>query len=750
MTPATTRRRLGLWAFVAALLVYTATRLIGLVEFPIYFFSDEAIQAVSAAELLRDQFRNSDGLLWPPYFKNYAVWNLSLSVYLQLLPVRLFGMSVFVTRLVSVWVGLLGVAAVAGALRQVFRARGWYLSVLVLAATPAWFIHSRTAFETAEMVAFYALFLYSYLLYRTRPHHPWPYAFAALLFAAAAFYSYSNGQAIIGLLGLALLVVDAPYHWRVALGERERRGEGEKGTKGDGERPLSASPHLPLSISPLLLFLAAAILLAYPYVRFRAAYPTDLSYHLRSLDSYWFHDAPPADKLAQFADRYAYGLSPAYWFRANDHDLIRHRFGPVAHMRPVFLPFLLIGLAVAVIRGAREQGSRSLSPAPLPPCSSALPAAYRAVLLALLAAPVGAALVNVAVTRVLSVVVPVTLLVGIGVDWVLRQIEIGRWGDGEIKQRQSPNLPISQSLNLAFFLLLTLMSLGTLRYALSDGPRWFEDYTLGGMQYGAAQLFPLIEQRLAADPTTTILLSPDWANGTDMFPRFFLSADDQRRVRTLNVDAFLSEQRPLDDTMLFIMLPAEVERATQSGKFGAVTVEETIAYPNGQPGFLLARMAYVEGVEAVFAAELAALRRPVSESLALDDGVVNVTHTRFEAGQLADLFDGDTFTLVRHIAANPVRYEFVFEEPRPVSGLAADLGTMDAALTVTLTPPPGAPGEAATYTADFIGLGRDPHVEMPFPDPPPLVGSMTLEIRDLNAGEDVKIHVRELRVTSDE
>ena len=198
--------------------------------------------------------------------------------------------------------------------------------------------------------------------------------------------------------------------------------------------------------------------------------------------------------------------------------------------------------------------------------------------------------------------------------------------------------------------------------------------------------------------------------------------------------------------MLFIMLPGEAERALQSGKFAALTVEETIPYPNGQPGFLLAHMAYVDGVEAVFAAELAALRQPVSESIALADGSITVTHTRFEAGQLFDLFDGDTFTLVRHIAGNPVHYEIVFEQPRPVTGLEVDLGTMDAALTVTLTPPPGAPGEATTYTADFIGLGRDPHIAMSFPDAPPLVGALTLELRDINAGEDVKIHVRELRI----
>jgi hypothetical protein len=66
---------------------------------------------------------------------------------------------------------------------------------------------------------------------------------------------------------------------------------------------------------------------------------------------------------------------------------------------------------------------------------------------------------------------------------------------------------------------------------------------------------------------------------------------------------------------------------------------------------------------------------------------------------------------------------------------------MDFALTATLVPPEGEP---AVYEQEFRGLGPDPHVEMPFPGAPPLVQSMTLEIRDLTRGEDVKIHVREL------
>ena len=706
------RARAGLAAFTLAMLIYAATRIIGLADYPIYFFSDEAIQAVAASDLIRDDFRNGDGLLWPPYFKNYAVWNLSLSVYLQLAPVRLMGMSVTVTRLVSVWVGMLGVAAVAATLRNVFRARGWYLSVLVLAATPAWFLHSRTAFETAEMVAFYALFILCYLLYRTRSPG---WAFPALVFAAAAFYSYSNGQAIIGLLALALLVVDAPYHWRVLRGTDDATPVARRRTTAVSGRWSVVSGR-----SSIVLFLALALLLAWPYVRFRMNYPTDLAYHLRSLNSYWFNDTTTAEKLGEFADRYLYGLSPRYWSRPNDHDLARHRMvGYYGHMRPEFLPLVVLGL-VAAVGGMLSGGDGRRR------------AACRVVVLALLAAPVGAALVDIAVTRVLSAVVPATLLIGIGIDWILGKL--AGFAPAASHSRRSALWP-----SAALFALLALMSLGMLRLALTEGPTWFTDYGMGGMQYGAAQLFPVIEARLAADPAAQVMLSPNWANGADMFPRFFLSAEQQARVRTFNVDAFIGEKRELTDDMLFVMLPDEVDRARASGKFAAVTVEGTIPWPDGRPGFVLARLAYAPDVDAVFAAELEALRQPVRESIDPGDGVMTVTHTRFEAGQLGDLFDGDTFTLVRHISANPVVFEFAFGEPRPVGGLALDLGTMDAGLAVTLVSPEG---EAVVYEQEFRGLGPDPHVEMVFDRGPETATTMRVELRDLNAGEEVKIHVR--------
>ena len=40
--------------------IYLATRLIGLARFPIYFFSDEAVQVVLAQDFIRDAFHGYD------------------------------------------------------------------------------------------------------------------------------------------------------------------------------------------------------------------------------------------------------------------------------------------------------------------------------------------------------------------------------------------------------------------------------------------------------------------------------------------------------------------------------------------------------------------------------------------------------------------------------------------------------------------------------------------------------------------
>lgn len=657
--------------FALALLVYAATHLIRLGDFPIYFFSDEAIHAVLANDLIHNGFRGPEGALLPTYFKNYQVWNLSLSVYIHALTVALFGKSIFVTRATSAVVSLLGVAAVGLILKYIFENRFWWAGVLIMTVTPAWFLHSRTAFETVMMVSFYAVFLLLYLLYRCRSPR---YLFPAVVFGAATFYAYANGQAVMAVTAVLFFVSDFRYHlrnWRTVLAG-----------------------------------LGLAVLLAVPYLRFRADHPTEISHHLRILGSYWLKDIPATEKLVHFVKTYLAGLNPKYWFFPNDKDLVRHRWGGhFGHLMPETLPLFLLGLAVC-LRHARS------SP-------------HRAVILAGLATPFGAATVDIGITRVLAFVVPATILITLGLAELL----------DELTSRVSFKV-----VALGCFALLAVTSFWMLRSALVHGPAWYRNYGLYGMQYGVKQLFEIIPEYLERNSQTQVMLSPTWANGTDIFPRFFL--DGEPRLKTLNVDAFMDRKRPLNHNMVFIMTALEYQKAKESDKFKSIEVERVLPYPDGTPGFYFARLAYADNVDAIFAREQASRRQPVEARVEIAGQQVQVRHPPLDMGRVVDMFDGDWYTLGRVMEANPALIELTFPQPRSVAGVAGDFGSMEFAWTIEVY----APGteEPVVYTETYRKTPPDPHAEVTFERGPEQVSKIRIEIRDLRAGGSAKIHIREL------
>ncbi|MFQ5593800.1 MAG: YfhO family protein, partial [Anaerolineae bacterium] len=594
--------------FALALLAYAVTHLRALDRFPIYFFTDEAIQPLLAQDLIARSFHGSDGTLLPIYFEAAGLrWTPVLSVYFHALTVGLFGKSIFVTRATSALVSMLAAVAVGLILKWIFKARFWWAGVLLLAVMPAWFLHSRTAFETVMMSAFYACFLLSYLLYRCRSPR---YLFAAVLFGAATFYSYSNGQLIVIAASILLFVSDIRYHlrnWRYVL---------------------------------LALLLLAVV--AWPLIGFRLKHPTSMQEHLRAVDSYWFRAIPLPEKLERFAQTYWFGISPKYWFFPNNHDLSRHRMNGYGHIRIEMLPVVLLGVGLCLWR------IRS-SP-------------HRAILLAALATPVGAALVGVGITRVLAFVVPASILAGLGLELVLSWVT-----------RRIPYDIVAT----ATFLVLLVTSFSMLRQALVEGPLWFNDYGLYGMQYGAKQLFEeTIPNYLASDSSVRVMVSPTWANGTDRFPRFFLSPAQQSRVGMYNAEYYLYDKRALNRNILLIMTPTEYEKARTSPKIKSVDVEQVIPYPDGRPGFYFARMSYADNVDTLFAADREARQQLVEDQIELGGQTVTVRHSRFDAGQLRNILDDDPFTLARGQEANPLVIEMHFPEPRPVAGLAADFGSM--------------------------------------------------------------------------
>jgi len=659
--------------FALTLGVYFASRLIGLTDFPIYFFTDEAIQTVSAVELVRNGFYGPEKVFLPTYFPNGSYWNLSLSVYVQVLPYLLFGKSVFVTRFTSLMFSGLIVLVLIYALRKTIAQRAWWSLLLFLAVTPTWFLHSRTAFETVLFSGFYAAFLGAYLLYIK--HSP-RYLYLAILMAALAFYAYSPGQVIIAVSAMVLFAVDFRYHWQ----NRAFLGKG------------------------LLLVL----LLAIPYVRFLSYHHEAPFQHLRNLDSYWFYDLPLTEKIFRYLKEYLMGLNPYYWFIPHSIDLNRHTMKGYGHLGFWNLPFIALGL-LYVLRRWRE-------------------APYRLCLIAWLAVPCGAALVGVGITRLLAMVIPMAIFATLGWEWILSAIPQARW---------------QRTAQLLLFVVLSGVVFSMTRDSLRNSPTWYEDYGLYGMQYGARQLFEQkIPTYLQRDSQTQLFVSSLWANGTDVFVRYFLTPQQAQRVRLGSIDTYLARKQPLDEWTMFILTAEELRAALASPKMRFIGIEDEIPYPNGKVGFYVVRLAYMENVDEIFAREYQ-LRRQLVEAFIVVEGIsAKVKYSQIDDGELGNLFDQKAHTLMRGREANPFVLEFEFIQPQSLKGLQAQFGSMDFELVLYLYP--DGQTQPIVLRQDYRGLPPDPSIEFLFPEIN-VLSKLRLEIRDLNQGEFANIHIRELR-----
>jgi hypothetical protein len=293
------------------------------------------------------------------------------------------------------------------------------------------------------------------------------------------------------------------------------------------------------------------------------------------VNSYWYTNISLGEKILTYLQKLAYGLSPQYWFLPNGQDLARHRFDNMGHLRLEVLPLVVAGLLIS-LRNFRQ------SP-------------YRAVLIAALVTPSGAALLDIGIPRLLAFVIPASILAGMGLNWAL-----------EILQKRINHVVLS----IATFVVLVVANFALFRFALVQGPLWFSDYGLYGMQYGAQQLFEdAIPKYLAQHPDSRLLISPNWANATDRFLDFFCTPQQRQQITMGSIEGYLFKRLPLYETDVFVMTAPEYDKAVSSPKFTAIAVDQVLNYPNGTPGFYFVRLRYSDEADQIFAAEKEARRQ---------------------------------------------------------------------------------------------------------------------------------------------
>jgi hypothetical protein len=302
-----------------------------------------------------------------------------------------------------------------------------------------------------------------------------------------------------------------------------------------------------------------------------------------------------------------------------------------------------------------------------------------------------------------------------------------------------PRMRKSVAVPAVVFVLLLGVQAAMLRDALVNGPIWYRDYGLGGMQYGARQVFGEVGRRRHADPNARFDVSPDWANGTSDLRTFFVGYDE--RVQMHGLGWFLAERRPEVEKGVVVVLTSDEHRAVTSGSRLRILSESgAIPYPDGSDGFHFVRRGYAPDFEAQVQADRDVRHALLTEDVSIGGNTVQTAHSRFDVGRIADVFDGRSDTLVRTDRVNPAVFEVTFSPPREVGWFAVTTGSMSPRLTVRVWRTGST--EPEDRSGEFRNLPPDPTVRLALG--PGKVERLRLEVFQVGQAEDAHVHVRDI------
>ncbi len=323
-------------------------------------------------------------------------------------------------------------------------------------------------------------------------------------------------------------------------------------------------------------------------------------------------------------------------------------------------------------------------------------------------------------------IIPATLMTALGLSASLDWLR-AKW----------PKLRYWLASGLLFFGLAGF-SFWMLRDALQNGPTWYHDYGLSGLQYGARQVFPRAAEIARSDPESTVLVSSTWANGPDVVLRYF--ADGLLNLRMGNINAWGLEYHPLDRNMVFVMTQDDLDYVYESGKFTNITVDEIIPYPDGSSGFYFVRMDYVDDIKAILEEEREARQALKTDNIFIQGQRVEVQYSVLDMNEIAHAFDGDTTTLIRTLEANPLRLILKFPETIKLNGVTLFIGGTPTRISATAF----YQGEKLDTVVKEVGQSSIVREEaLPFGEAY-MVDELQIEVLSVNDGEIAHVHLWEV------
>jgi hypothetical protein len=338
-------------------------------------------------------------------------------------------------------------------------------------------------------------------------------------------------------------------------------------------------------------------------------------------------------------------------------------------------------------------------------------------------------------------VIPATLLTVIGMAYCLNWLDdaIRSALSREPKRELTGKNTLTTIFSLVLFGILAFGNGFLLRDALVNGPLWYNNYGLGGMQYGASQLFQAATEYQISHPNTHLIISPSWANGTDVLARYFSTEDDQFDLGS--IEGYMFEQKLLDENVVFVMIPDEYQKTIESGKFTHISIEQTIPYPDGRAGFYFVRLRYVENINEILSAEQYIRSMLQQAAVTINGEPVQVRYSMLDMGTIDLVFDGNKQTVARTLEANPFIIELTFPAPRKFSGYTMFLGSADIQVATLLYPAQGS--QPVEFIATFTGSPSNPELEVSFGQPV-TAKVLRFEILAPYAGVPSNVHVWEI------
>ncbi|GBD25074.1 hypothetical protein HRbin30_00389 [bacterium HR30] len=516
---ATDRKWLWRLALGVVLVGSAWLRLYQLRDVPAGLFCDEAAFGYNGYAIAESGY-DENGQFLPLLVWSFGGYKNTVYIYSTALAVKLFGLDEFSTRFPAAFYGVLSIGVVYLIGKELFNPWVGLFSAIFLALAP-WHLHlSRIAFEMTPFAFLFGMAVWLLILYtKGRRTLPW-----AAFFCAACPYNYAISTVVVPLFLLGFAVLYAPTlvrRWKETL-----------------------------------LAVAVGVVTITPLVIFYQRHPQGTIYVQRTAAFDW--NAPWLPQATRYWLHYKAFFDPVFLFERGD-PITRHAVREFGELLPIYLPFLLIGIAAALLR--RDRFSKLL-------------------LWWLAVYPTGAALLTEipSATRAFIGVPAFSLLTGLGLATALWVLQVFRWR------------PLVRTLQIA--------SLGVVAYFLGQQSYhyvtfYFREYpkysapTYGGFQYGYRESIQFMEP--LRSKYRRLMLTATEVNQPQIFPLFYNRVDPLYYIQTRDIGyliadpAFYSEYT-VDGPILYQL------RDSDLSFFSDYTILKEIVAPGGQREFVIAEV----------------------------------------------------------------------------------------------------------------------------------------------------------------